>query len=97
MLGIFIFNIIIILSAFILEALLAGNNVKVKRAKRNKKVKKEKFSTHPIVWNNLEMLKPGKREVLIRNVNEITGLDVKKIKIKKVDYTKKIAILDIFY
>ena len=97
MLGIFIFNIIIILSAFILEVLLAGNNVKVKRTKKNKKVTTEKFSTHPIVWNNLEMLKPGKKEELIRNVNEITGLDVKKIKIKKVDYTKKTAILDIFY
>jgi hypothetical protein len=96
-LGIFIFNIIIILSAFILENLLAGNNVKVKKTKKSKKDVKEKFSTHPIVWDNLEMLKPEKKDELIRNVAEITGLDVKKIKIKKVDYTNKIAILDIFY
>ncbi|MBN2862752.1 MAG: DUF4956 domain-containing protein [Bacteroidales bacterium] len=96
-LGIFIFNIIIILSAFILENLLAGNNVKLNKTKKSRKVKKEKLSTHPIVWDNLEMLKPGNKEELLRNVAEITSLEVKKIKIKKVDYTNKIAILDIFY
>jgi len=93
-LGIFIFNIIIIFSAFILEMLLARKN------KKNKKTRKdgvEKLSTHPIVYDNMEMLKPQNKEELIKNVAEITGLDVKKVKIKKVDYKNKVAILDIFY
>jgi hypothetical protein len=94
MLGIFIFNLIIILSAFILEILMVR---KTKKTKKTKKVSKEKFSTHPIVYDNMEMLKPQNKEELIKNVAEITGLDVKKVKIKKVDYKNKVAIIDIFY
>jgi len=93
-LGIFIFNIIIILSALILEVLLARKNQKTKKTK---KAGKEKFSTHPIVYDNMEMLKHQNKEELIKNVAEITGLDVKKVKIKKVDYKNKVAILDIYY
>ena len=96
-LGIFIFNIIIILSALILEVLLAGKNQKTKKTKKPKKAGKEKFSTHPIVYDNLEMLRPHNKEELIKNVAEITGLDVKKVRIKKVDYINKVAIIDIFY
>jgi hypothetical protein len=90
-LGIFIFNIIIILSAFILEILL------VRKTRKAKKAKKDNYSTHPIIYDNLEMLKPQNKEELIKNVVEITGLDVKKVRIKKVDYKNKVAILDIFY
>jgi hypothetical protein len=43
------------------------------------------------------MLKPQNEKELIKNVAEITGLDVKKVRIKKVDYKKKVAVLDIFY
>jgi hypothetical protein len=93
-LGIFIFNLIIILSAFILEMLLVR---KTKKTKKTKKASKEKFSTHPIVYENMEMLKPQNKEELIKNVAEISGLDVKKVKIKKVDYKNKVAIIDIFY
>lgn len=97
LLGIFIFNIIIILSAFISEILLARIATKDKKAKKAKKSEKEKFSTYPIIYNNLEMLKPQHKDDLIRNVAEITGLDVKKVSIKKVDYNKKTAELDIYY
>jgi F0F1-type ATP synthase membrane subunit b/b' len=70
---------------------------KTKKAKKTKKASKEKFSTHPIVYENMEMLKPQNKEELIKNVAEISGLDVKKVKIKKVDYKNKVAIIDIFY
>jgi Domain of unknown function (DUF4956) len=94
LLGIFIFNLIIILSAFILEVLLAR---KTRKIRKPKKAIKEKFSTHPIVYDNMEMLKPQNKEELIKNVAEISGFNVKKVNIKKVDYKNKVAILDIFY
>jgi hypothetical protein len=94
LLGIFVLNIIIILSAFILEILMSR---KIQKTKKIKKAGKEKLSTHPIVYDNLEMLKPQNKEALLRNVAEITGLDIKKITINKVDYQKKVAVLDIFY
>jgi len=90
-LGIFILNFIIIISAFILELLLA------RKIPNNKKLSKEKFSKLPIVYNNLEMLKPQNKEELIKNIAEITGLNVIRVKIRKVDYTNKVAILDIYY
>jgi hypothetical protein len=84
-LGIFILNLVIILSAYILEVSLA------------RKSKKDNYSTHPIIYDNLEMLKPQNKEPLIQNVAEITGLDIKKIRIRKVNYKEKFAVLDIFY
>jgi hypothetical protein len=84
-LGIFILNIIIILSAYILEVSLA------------RRAKKDPLSSHPIIYDNLEMLKPQNKEELIKNVAEISGLNVKKVRIRKVNYKEKVAVLDIYY
>lgn len=90
-LGIFIFNIIIILSALILEIFLVRNPQPLQE------IREENFSTHPIVYNKMELLKPQNSEELTKDIIEITGLDVKKVEIKQVDYQKMIAVLDIFY
>jgi hypothetical protein len=91
LLGIFIFNLIIILSAFILELLM------VAKTKQNSKPKKESYNSHPIIYDNLEMLKPQNKEKLKNNIIEITGLDVKKIRVREVNYKEKFARLEIFY
>lgn len=80
--GVVIFNIIIIASAFVLEYFLT---------------KKDKYCSHPIIYGNLEMLKPHNKKELLSNVAELTGLDVRKIKIRRVNYKERIAVLDIFY
>lgn len=80
--GVVIFNIMIIGSAFILESLLT---------------RKKKYSTHPIIYDNLEMLKSQNKEALIANVAEMTGLDVKKVEIQSVNYKERTAVLDIYY
>ena len=81
-LGILVFDVMIITSAYTLEALLE---------------KKDKCISHPIVYDNLEMLKPENKKELLANVTAITGLDVKKIKIRRVNYKEKTAVLDVFY
>ena len=81
-LGILIFDMIIIGSAYILEALL---------------VRKDRYASHPIVYSNLEMLKPEHKQDLTADVAAITGLDVKKVRIRRVDYKEKTAVLDVFY
>jgi hypothetical protein len=81
-LGILVFDMMIIGSAFILEALL---------------VRKDRYASHPIVYSNLEMLKPEHRQELTSDVAAITGLDVKKVRIRRVDYKEKTAVLDVFY
>ena len=80
--GVVIFNIMIIASAFILECLLT---------------RKKKYSTHPIIYDNLEMLKSQNNEALIADIAEITGLDVRKVKIQSVNYKERTAVLDIYY
>jgi hypothetical protein len=97
LLGIFIFNILLILSAFILEITLTGRSGKTRKTGKDRKAIKNKYSTHPIIYNNLEMLKPQHKSELVKNVAEITGLDVKVVSIRRVDYNKKIAVLDIYY
>lgn len=81
-LGVVIFNIMIIASAFILEFFLT---------------RKDKCTTHPIIYDNLEMLKSPDKTELIADVAEMTGLDVKKVKIRRVDYKKRFAVLDIYH
>jgi len=80
--GILLFDLMIIASAYTLEALLE---------------KKDRYNSHPIVYDNLEMLRPEHKNELIADVAAMTGLDVKKVKIRRVNYSEKFAVLDIFY
>jgi Domain of unknown function (DUF4956) len=81
-LGILVFDMIIIGSAYVLEALLE---------------KKDRCISHPIVYDNLEMLKPENKKELVADVAAITGLDVKKVRIRRVNYKEKTAVLNVYY
>ena len=43
------------------------------------------------------MLKSQNNEALIADIAEITGLDVRKVKIQSVNYKERTAVLDIYY
>ncbi|HEY5124624.1 MAG TPA: DUF4956 domain-containing protein [Ignavibacteria bacterium] len=81
MLGVLIFNIIIIVSAFILEEFLSKN----------------KSETHSIIYENLKMLKPDNEKNLLKDISERTGKDIIKVKIRRINFKKKFAVLDIFF
>jgi signal transduction histidine kinase len=81
MLGVLIFNIIIIVSAFILEEFLSKN----------------KSETHSIIYENLKMLKPDNEQNLLKDISEKTGKDIIKVKIRRINFKKKFAVLDIFF
>jgi hypothetical protein len=80
-LGVLIINLIIISSAYLLERFIIRN-------------KSETFS---IVYDKLDMLKPDKKQKLLRDVSELTGKDVLKISIRRINYKRKTALLDIHY
>ena len=82
MLGIIVFNLIIIASAYILEYFTS---------------KKNKYKSHTILYDNLEMLKPQNKKAFNSHVSEITGHKIKRIKILKVNYKDTVAVLEIFY
>jgi hypothetical protein len=81
LLGIVIINVIIIVSTYLLEEFLEKNS-------------SESFS---IVYRNLDLLRTNKKQRLLKDISELTGKDVIKVKVRRVDYRSEVALLDIFY
>jgi hypothetical protein len=80
-LGVIIINLIIIGSAFLLEQFLL----------------KTRSQTHSIVYENIDLLKPDKEQKLLRDISTLTGKEISKVRIRRIDYKKKEALLDISY
>ena len=81
LLGVLIINGIVILVAYVLEEFIL----------------KDKVSSLLIVYDNLELLKPDKKHRLLKDISTRTGKEILRIKIRKVNFKRKIAILDIFF
>jgi hypothetical protein len=81
LLGILIINIIIIVSAIVLEEFLA----------------KHRSETHSIIYEKLGLLKPDKKDKLLEDISLLTGKEILKVKIRRIDYKRKTALLDIYY
>jgi hypothetical protein len=81
LLGVIIINLIVIVSAYFLEEFLVRNS-------------SESFS---IAYRNLELLRSNKKQKLLKDLSELTGKEVIKVTIKRVDYKAEIAMLDIFF
>ena len=81
LLGVLAINIIIVLAAYLLEEF----------------VLKYKIETHEIIYNKLELLKPGNKEKLMQDISMKTGKEISRIKIRRINYKRKRALLDIFY
>jgi hypothetical protein len=81
LLGVLIINALIIASAYILEEFLVKNS----------------SESYSIVYRNLDLLRSNKKQRLLKDISELTGKEVIKIKIRRVDYRSEIALLDIFY
>lgn len=80
-LGVIIFNLIIITTAIILERFTSKHNI----------------TSYTIIYENLDLLKYDKNSKLLKDVSEMTGKDIMKVKIVRINYKKKFAELEIFY
>jgi hypothetical protein len=81
LLGVIIINAIIIGSAYVLEEFLVKNS----------------SESYSIVYRNLELLRSNKKQRLLKDISELTGKEVIKVKVRRVDYRSEIALLDIYY
>lgn len=79
--GYLIINFIIVLSVFILEEHL----------------KRNMFSKYSILYDNLELLKPGNNRKLLKDLSSRTGLNILWIKIRNIDLKRNIAELDVYF
>jgi hypothetical protein len=80
-LGVIIINITIVISAVILEEFTIKNNT----------------VTYSIIYDDLELLKSAKKQKILREISTLTGKNIMKVKIRRIDYKNKVALLDISY
>jgi hypothetical protein len=79
--GYFIINFIIITTVFILEEHL----------------KKNMFSKYSIYYDNIELLKPGSNNKLIKDLSSRTGLKILWVKIRNIDLKRNVAEVDVYF
>ena len=80
-LGVIIFNIIIVFAAIILEKFTEKHNT----------------VTHCIIYENIELLRTGKKQKILNEISEITGKKILRFKIRRVNYKRNLARIDISY
>lgn len=81
LLGRVIVNLLIIVSAWMLEEFITRNRSK----------------SHNIIYENVDLLKPDREKELLDDLSRLTGKKVLKVKVNEVDYKKKSAELIVFY
>jgi hypothetical protein len=81
LLGVLIINVIIVLTAYLMEEFIL----------------KYKTEAHELIYDKLELLKPEKKEKLLKDVSIRTGKEILKIKIRRINYKRNRALLDIYY
>jgi len=79
--GYLIINSIIIVSVFILEEHLRKNN----------------FSKYSVSYDNLDLLKPGSNNKLIKDLSSRTGHTILRVKVRNLDLKKEVAQLDVYF
>lgn len=80
-LGVIIFNIIIILAAIVLEEFTARNNT----------------TNLTIIYNDLDLLKNGKKQKILKELSDLTGKEISRFRIREIDYRKNEATIDISF
>ncbi len=80
-LGVIIFNILIVICVIILEEFTLKNNT----------------ITHSIDFEDLELLRTAKQQKILKELSELTGKEIIRYKIRNIDYKKKVACLEIAY
>lgn len=81
LLGVLIINCLIVLSAYLLEEYSL----------------KYKSESHTIIYEKLDLLKPEKKDKLLKDISTLTGKEIIKVKICRINYKRKTALLDIYY
>lgn len=50
-----------------------------------------------VIYEKIDLIKPEKREELIADLKNRTGIDVVRVEVRRIDFLKDIAHLRIFY
>lgn len=80
-LGVIIFNIIILIAAILLEEFALKNNT----------------TTFSIIYEDLELLQSAKKPKMLKEFSILTGKEILKYRVRKIDYKRKVASIDVSY
>lgn len=80
-LGVIIFNMIILIAAIVLEEFALKNNT----------------TTFSIIYEDLELLQSAKKPKMLKELSILTGKEILKYRVRKIDYKKKVASIDVSY
>ena len=50
-----------------------------------------------IIYEKIELIKPERREELIEDLKERTGIDIIRVEIRRIDFLRDVANVRIFY
>lgn len=81
LLGVIIFNVILMICVVILEEFTLKHNT----------------TTYTIIYEDLELLKTAKTQKLLKEFSSLTGKEILRYKIREVDYKDGVAKLDVTY
>jgi hypothetical protein len=99
--GTIIVNLIVILTIFLLELTFRGvepqSAKKGDKKKPKKEEKKKSKDSHLLIYDNLELLNPERRDELLKDISLRTGLSVTGTRIRKIDLTKNNVELEISF
>ena len=110
--GTIMVNLIIITTVFLLEVAFSkfSKDIETKEDKKalrkaekeagkksSKKTEKEKFNRHEVLYDNLGLLSLDKIDELLKDISKRTGIEIVKVRIKKIDLIKANAVLDVYY
>lgn len=65
--------------------------------KSAKKKEKEKLNRHEVLYDNLGLLSLDKTDDLLKDISRRTGIEIVKVRIKKIDLIKANAVLNVYY
>jgi hypothetical protein len=109
--GTILINVIIILTVLILELVLnkytqetesksdkkAREKAEKKSEKKTKKDDEMKdYSRHQILYDNLALLSPGRKAELLKDISLRTGIEIDKVRIRRIDLINSNAVLDVY-
>jgi len=81
LLGVILFNLIIIGCVIILEEFTLRHNT----------------TTYRIIYEDLDLLKTGKKQKILKEISALTGKEITRYRVREIDYKDKIARIDITY
>jgi len=79
MLGVLIIDALILISAYLLEEYVSRN----------------KSESYIITYENIDLLRPEKKQKLLKDVSAMTGREILRVKIRRIDYKRKEAVLEV--